>query len=69
MHLGSQYACIGSCSTSLVCIAQEFLPLGHFSELEAANFKKLKEELRSSIQKGVDFVHRGERALATAGHE
>lgn len=39
---------------------QEYLPLGRFNELEAKNFEALKSELRGSIQKGVDFVHRSE---------
>ena len=42
-----------------VITMQEFLPIGRFSELEAANFDKLKTELRGSIQKGIDFVHKG----------
>ena len=39
---------------------QEYLPLGRFSELEAKNFEALKSELRGSIQKGIDFVHKSE---------
>ena len=39
---------------------QEYLPLGRFNELEAKNFEALKSELRGSIQKGVDFVHKSE---------
>ena len=39
---------------------QEYLPLGSFNELEARGFEALKSELRGSIQKGVDFVHKGE---------
>lgn len=38
---------------------QEYLPLGRFSDSEAANFSELKAELRSSIQKGIDFVNKG----------
>ena len=39
---------------------QEYLPLGRFNELEVKNFEALKSELRGSIQKGVDFVHKSE---------
>ncbi|KAK9809282.1 hypothetical protein WJX73_000564 [Symbiochloris irregularis] len=38
---------------------QDFLPLGVLSDLEASNFSKLKTELQSSIQKGIDFVQKG----------
>ncbi|CAL5229306.1 g12607 [Coccomyxa viridis] len=37
---------------------EEYLPLGSFNELETKNFGALKSELRGSIQKGVDFVHK-----------
>ena len=39
---------------------QEYLPLGRFNELESENFEALKSELRGSIQKGIDFVHKSE---------
>lgn len=39
--------------------AQEYLPLGRFSEAEEAGFAALKAELRGSIQKGIDFVRKG----------
>lgn len=38
--------------------AEEVMPLGPLNHLEAANLEALKAELRSSIQKGVDFVAR-----------
>lgn len=39
-------------------LMQEYLPLGRFNELEAANFEALKGELRGSIKKGVEFVNK-----------
>ena len=39
--------------------AQEYLPLGRFSEAEEQGFAALKAELRGSIQKGIDFVRKG----------
>ena len=41
-------------------VLQEYLPLGRFNELEAKGFEALKSELRGSIQKGIDFVRKGE---------
>ena len=42
---------------------QGYLPLGRFNELESKNFEVLKSELRGSIQKGIDFVHKSKRHL------
>ena len=42
---------------------QEYLPLGRFNELETRSFEALKSELRGSIQKGIDFVHKSEYLL------
>ena len=49
------------------CHAQEFLPLGRLSELEAEGLAALKAELRASIQKGVDFAHQGAPAANPGG--
>ena len=49
------------------CHAQEFLPLGRLSELEAEGMEALKAELRASIQKGTDFVHQGATAANPGG--
>ena len=38
---------------------QEYLPLGRFNDVEQQGFEALKAELRSSIQKGIDFVRKG----------
>ena len=46
-------------------VLQEYLPLGRFNELETKGFEALKSELRGSIQKGIDFVRKGEDNLLT----
>lgn len=38
-----------------------------FNELEAKNFEALKSELKGSIQKGIDFVHKSERSCFIQG--
>ena len=48
------------CSCRCFVNAQEYLPLGQFSQAEAAGFEALKAELQGSIKKGVDFVRSGE---------
>ena len=35
----------------------EFLPLPRLNAMEQGNFESMKAELRSSIQKGVDFMN------------
>ena len=50
---------------SMYAVLQEYLPLGRFNELEAKGFEALKSELRGSIQKGIDFVQKGEDDLLT----
>ena len=42
---------------------QEYLPLGRFNELETRSFEGLMSELRGSIQKGIDFVHKSKYLL------
>ena len=37
---------------------EDFLPLPRLSPLEQQNFDAMSSELKASIQKGVDFVHR-----------
>lgn len=56
-------------SCMLPCLPQEYLPLGQFSEIEAVNFGKLKSELQSSIQKGIDFAHKGASQLNFQHHD